>query len=99
MPDIDGMLPIYSIGDYVAGVYQTEQAIKTLIGLNCIMKLINGDIIVRNLRPGKEANKYTLYCINIETTVGEPIIYNIKLEFAAKIIWHRRCHINKYVTN
>lgn len=89
----DGMLPFYAIGDYVAGVCHGCSSIDELIGANCIIQIESGDIIVRNLRQGREVNHYTLSCINPETTVNQPIIYDIKLTFAAKIIWHRKMYL------
>jgi transcriptional regulator with XRE-family HTH domain len=91
----DGMLPIYSIDDYVAGVCYTPDSINDLIGSNCIVQIANGDIVVRNLRQGKEENYYTLSCINPETSVHHPILYDVKLIFAAKIIWHRKIYLNE----
>lgn len=89
----DGMLPIYQIGDHVAGV--ANSSINELIGSNCIVQLESGETLVRNLRKGKEINTYTLYCTNPETTLEQPIIYDSKLVFAAKIVWHRKLYFSK----
>lgn len=91
----DGMLPIYCLNDYVAGVCHTSDSISDLIGFNCIVQVENGDIFVRNLRQGREVNYYTLSCVNPETSVRQPILYDVKLIFAAKIIWHRQIHLNE----
>lgn len=91
----DGMLPIYCLDDYVAGVCHTSDSISDLIGFNCIVQIENGDVFVRNLRKGREVNYYTLSCVNPETSVRQPILYDVKLIFAAKIIWHRKIHLNE----
>ena len=82
----DGMFPIYCLDDYVAGVCYKSDLINELIGFNCIVQIETGDIVIRNLRAGREKNSYTLSCINPETIVNQPIIYDVKLIFAAKII-------------
>lgn len=88
----DGMLPLYEIGSYVAGVACSEVNIKKVVGFDCIVKTKSGELIVRNVREGRIENTYTLTCINPETSVNSPILYDVKLSFAAKIIWHRKIH-------
>ncbi len=84
----DGMFPTYEVNDHVAGVI--EPAIEKLIGFHCIVKNYNGDVLIRNVREGRAKGTYTLTCINPNTLVHEPIQYDVKLECAAKIIWHRK---------
>lgn len=92
----DGMSPFYDIGDYVAGVYEGFSSIDNLIGFNCILQIDSGGYIARNLRRGRKENYYTLSCTNPQTTVDHPIIYDVKLTFVAKIIWHRKIHLKGY---
>jgi transcriptional regulator with XRE-family HTH domain len=82
----DGMMPCYKINDYVAGVNRYGDKIKDLIGLDCIVKLENGEILLRKLREGSHENLYTIFCANPQTSVKEPILYNIKLLSAASVI-------------
>lgn len=89
----DGMLPIFSIGDYVAGVFFTGASIQELIELNCIVQLENGEITTRRLYQGIKEDNYTLACINPLTKVSQPIIYDAKILFAAKILWHRKMNV------
>lgn len=86
----DGMEPIYEKGDLVAGTPLNGEDIKKLIHQNCIIHLANGQIVARNIRATKEGNKFSLICINPKTTVTEPIIHNVEISSAAKIIWHRK---------
>lgn len=93
----DGMLPFYKVGDHVAGISQENKKINYLIGHDCILKTLDGMVLVRNLRKGKKQDIYTLFCINPETKVDYPIIYDVELAWAAKIIWHRQ--IQEYEEN
>lgn len=94
----DGMLPTYCIGDIVAGICHVGDSLNLLIGFDCIVKLDNGVVFIRNLRRGKKENCYTLICTNPETTVEYPIMYDAKIQDAAKIIWHRKHHTNEKET-
>lgn len=84
----DGMEPIYSIGDFIAGNKLFHQDIDTLIGQNCIIETLQGDTLARKLLKGSKAGLYNLVCINIATT-EQPIIQDIKPRYAAKIVLHR----------
>lgn len=91
----DGMLPFYGVGDHVAGIYEENKQINYLIGHDCILKTLDGLILVRNLRKGKKQDSYILFCVNSETKVDYPILYDVELVWAAKIIWHRKTHQSK----
>jgi transcriptional regulator with XRE-family HTH domain len=84
----DGMEPIYSIGDFVAGNKLFSQAMDSLIGCNCIIETLQGDTLARKLLKGSKAGLYSLACINIGTT-EQPIVQDIKPRYAAKIVLHR----------
>ena len=85
----DGMEPIYSIGDFVGGNKKTNQQIEDLIGNNCIIETFQGDTMVRKLLKGSKEQSYNLACINI-TTNQQPVIPDIKIRFAARIVLHRK---------
>lgn len=85
----DGMSPFYLLGDYVAGIKRFKKDIETTIGLNCIVRLDDGTILLRRLRKGSKPDLYSLYCINNETS-AEPNLNNIVLVSAAPVIWFRR---------
>lgn len=86
----DGMSPVYPLGSYVAGVLNDATKVTELVNSDCIIQLENGDILVRKLKEGRLENTYTLACINPETAVANPILYNVTITNAARIIWHRK---------
>ncbi|MGC1182112.1 hypothetical protein [Legionella sp.] len=89
----DGMIPFYKIGDYVAGVPCFGDEIKSILGLNCILQTKKGEMLIRSLREGRCENTYIVTCVNPNTLVNNPILYDVELVFAAKIIWHRKVNI------
>ena len=86
----DAMCPHYEMGDWVAGVKRLNKDIVSVCGKVCIVGTLNGDIYLRYLRQGNIPEHYHLLCTNLNTTVKEPVLNNVELEFAAPIIWHRR---------
>lgn len=84
----DGMEPRYKLGDIVAGIRRFENDINSLINSNCIIQTETGEVIIRRLKKGTEKNKYMLSCINSHTKIEKPIIYDVKLIYAAPIIRH-----------
>lgn len=89
VPD-DSMLPIYCLGEYVGGIRFKGNKLNELIGESCIIESNSGDIYIRKLQKGSKRNLYTLYPLNPNTNTEEPIIYNLNIKSAAKIIWHRK---------
>lgn len=87
----NGMSPFYEIGDIVAGVKKTGKHIYDLIGTNCIVQLTNGQLYCRRLRKGRLENTFHLVCLNAEANVDTPIMVDVELLSAARIIWHRKC--------
>lgn len=85
----NGMEPIYSIGDFVGGNRKSIHQIETLIGENCIIETLQGDTLVRKILKGSKRQFYNLACINIATD-QQPIIVDMKIRFAAKIVLHRK---------
>lgn len=86
----DGMSPLYNIGEYVAGVNLTASKIESAMGMNCIVQMENGNVLVRQLRKGSVKDTYTLACANISTHVEKPILYDVKINYAAPISFHRK---------
>jgi transcriptional regulator with XRE-family HTH domain len=85
----NGMEPIYSIGDYVGGNKKSGLQIDALIGQNCIIETLQGDTFVRKILNSKAVKLYNLACINIMTD-QQPLIPNIQIRSAARIVLHRR---------
>lgn len=86
----DGMAPLYEKDDFVAGIKFLGKKIREAVGLNCLAQLANGDIQFRKLSQGKTADTYNLACLNANTTVDLPIIFDAELIWAAPVIWHRK---------
>lgn len=86
----DGMYPVYQMGDTVAGKRSQDENIANLIGRDCIIEIKTGEVLCRRLRAGKKPNRYHLQCIYLETTVSEPLRYDVEILSAAPIIWHRK---------
>lgn len=84
-----GMEPLYEIGDYVAGNKKANDLIARLIGHNCIIETFHGDTFIRKIMRGNKESHYHLACINIHTD-QQPLIPDIKIRYAAKIVFHRK---------
>lgn len=84
----DGMEPQYHYGDYVGGYKKFGKEILKYIKLNCIIKTNKGEIYFRRFIP-QNNGYYDLYCTNPHTNVSSPIIKNIKILWAAPVVWHR----------
>jgi len=93
----DGMEPLYSKGDFVAGIQHFDD-ISNLIGEYCIVETQEGMRYARLLQAGTKDFTYNLYCINPRSTVTDPVIYNIKVISVAPIVLIRKLDIkNKSV--
>lgn len=85
----DDMEPVYQIGDYVGGIFRYGENIKEALKRDCIIRLKTGEDMLRRLFEGNINKHYNLACINPLPTSEEPILFNIEIEAAAPIIWHR----------
>jgi transcriptional regulator with XRE-family HTH domain len=86
----DAMCPYYQQGDYVAGKRKMGEAIKQLIGMDCIIETVEGTVLLRRLKLGSNENIFTLLSINPDTQLITPTLYEQKLKSAAAVIWLRR---------
>jgi hypothetical protein len=91
----DSMMPCYKPGEYVAGVNHYGDKIHDLVGRDCIVQTEEGKIFLRTLREGNQNHLYTLICTNTQTTLKEPVLYNIKLFSAAPVTRHYSCRLVK----
>lgn len=92
----NSMKPFYQSGDYVAGIKIDPAEFINAVGENCIVGLKSGEVLCRNLRRGYE-NKYQLACLNLETDIDKPVLYDVELMFVAPILWHRKLSGNSLV--
>lgn len=83
----DGMLPEYNIGNFVAGIQQTNE-FDQLINKNCIIQIKDGRTLLRLLKKNNLDNSYMLVCTNNNTTSTLPIIYQADIIFAASVARH-----------
>jgi transcriptional regulator with XRE-family HTH domain len=88
IPD-SAMQPFYFEGDYVAGIELSKQHYNCAIGKLCIVQMADGEIAVRELRPGLELH-YSLRCTNPDLNILQPILYDVPIICLAPIIWHRQ---------
>jgi len=88
--DDDGMLPVYAIDDFVAGEKYFGKELDQLVKKDCIVQLVTGELVFRNLQFGSEDMKYNLVCLNPHSSVKHPVLYNQEIIFAAAVVWHRK---------
>ncbi len=86
----DAMTPRFVAGEYVAGIRYYDKAIETLIGVDCIVQLASGEVMLRTIKKGNLPNRYTLICTNPQTSSDKPVLYDVELISAAPVIWARR---------
>lgn len=85
-----GMEPYYEKNSYVAGNKLSTNEIPNLIGLNCIVETLDGNIFIRRLQKGEKEGFYTLTCLNPAQEIKDLLISNIALISAAEIVWYRK---------
>ena len=88
--DDDGMTPQYNETDRVAGKKRTGDDIQLILGRDCIVQTETGEMLLRNVRDGKDPHTFTLICNNPTIKKRNSILLNIKLAYAAPVIWHRK---------
>jgi transcriptional regulator with XRE-family HTH domain len=83
------MAPFFFIGDYVMGI-QHKQSFHKYIGLDCIIELANGEIMLRKLAKGRADNRYSLICSNLDPNSLEQNHYDVEIISLAPVIFTRR---------
>jgi transcriptional regulator with XRE-family HTH domain len=87
----DDMLPFYSRGDHVGGRLKYGHDIEGCIGKDCIINLKDGSMYIRRVSKSPTGDGYNLNCLNSAWAGNpDPIIFNVEIDSAAPIIWHRR---------
>lgn len=86
----DGMWPCLLVGDHVAGRKYYDKDISSAIGVPCIVQTLSGNFLVRQVEHGTLEGHFSLRCTNPTAMVAEPVIENIRLFYAAPILWIRR---------
>lgn len=85
----DAMLPFYEEGDYVGGIRKAGSFLSEAVNKRCIIELLNGNTIVRQLYQGKDKGSYNISAINLNSKKGPILEQNVEILSAAPIIWHR----------
>lgn len=86
----DAMSPQYMLGEYVGGQRLFNDDIVKCVNYDCIVETVAGEFLFRRLKSGNKPGVYTLYCLNPNANVPEPVLYNVELKSAAPVIWLRR---------
>ena len=85
----DSMEPQYEVGDYVGGIL-SQNKIDNLIGEICIITLPDNITLARRLEESSTKDTFTLIATNPKPNNSAPILFNVKIHSAAKLIWHRK---------
>jgi HTH-type transcriptional regulator, cell division transcriptional repressor len=87
----DGMHPHYAHGDNVGGKRLYGENINSALGKHCIVETEDNQIFCRKVAPGSEPGKYNVYCVNPNTSVNPPNLYDVKLVSVAPIsrVWKK----------
>lgn len=84
----DSMHPLYNTGDYIGGNKKHGDQIQRCINTCCIVETFEGDTLIRKVHKTRSKDLYTLSVINPNSSPPS-VIPNIKLKYAAQIVWHR----------
>lgn len=90
----NSLQPFYLKGYHVAGEKLFNNDINKAIGMDCIVQLQTGEILVRHLTKGTKSEHYTLICTNKQGDEAKYNIENTKLFSVAPIIWIRKPRIS-----
>lgn len=88
------MMPNYNVGDFVAGNKKTGSQIKKVVGLDCIVSTEKNELLLRNIKNGTKSEHYTLVCTNPCVHGIPSVMIDVKIQFAAPVIWHRKKDIS-----
>jgi hypothetical protein len=90
----DDMLPLYSKGDYVGGRLRFGDDINSCIGKDCIIKTKGDGMYIRRMARNISKDSFNLVCLNPAWNGNpEPVIFDVEVESAAPIVWHRRLDV------
>lgn len=85
----DTMLPYYQPGDYVAGIrYYGKHIADQANNKDCIVMTDDARLLVRRVTNSGIVNEFDLHAPHAKI----PVDKNVKLHYAAPIIWIRRPH-------
>jgi len=85
----DSMSPLYKEGELLAGIKRTGKSIEKLVNKTCIIETYDKKKMLRYIKKGSKPNTYNISCLNKDTNIPEPFIYNAALISAAPVTWVR----------
>lgn len=92
----DGMKPLWSPGDYIAGVKRYQDDIQSTLGQYCIIQTHEYGNLFRKISQGDDENLYNLSIINHHSKIKKPVLYNIPVISSAPVIWTRKIDIANF---
>jgi hypothetical protein len=84
----DALMPGFMPGDYVAGIRRYGNTVRDAANQICIIQLVNGQTLVRNLKIAQDDTHFYLMTTNIASIITGHIITSTDLVFAAPVIRH-----------
>jgi len=84
------MEPYFNVGDYVGGKKRFVENINSIVGMDCIVQLKNKIQLIRHVKNCNKPDVFNLYCKSWDASIINPALYEVELNFAAPIIWHRK---------
>ena len=82
--------PFYAKGDVVAGVKHYLNDIDQFLQRYCIIETKDKEVVIRQLVPGQQRNRYSLVAINPKALLLQPALKEVRLNWVAPILWHRK---------
>ncbi|MBN8828080.1 MAG: helix-turn-helix transcriptional regulator [Sphingobacteriia bacterium] len=86
----EDMLPVYKVGDFVAGIATDLNAdfIQNLNNSECIVQLENNDLLFKKILVNSVSNEISLISLDPSKS-NSPIINNVNIKKIAPLIFHR----------
>jgi transcriptional regulator with XRE-family HTH domain len=84
------MYPYYESDEWVGGIKKDINKIEMLNGLDCIIQLFNMNTPIFKRLIINNNDEINLHILNPYADVKPPIIFNVKLLWAAPVIWRRK---------
>lgn len=86
----NGLEPFYTKGDFVGAIKQYLKDIDKYLNHLCIIETTNKEVFIRKLISGKKPRTYTLITLQNNILTNEPTLQDVKVNWIAPIIWHRK---------
>ncbi|BBH54378.1 hypothetical protein [Fluviispira sanaruensis] len=84
------MSPYYEPDEWIGGIKKDRNKIELLNGLDCIVQIFGKKNPIFKRLIFTDNNEINLHILNPFTDIKPPIIFNVKLVWAAPVIWRRK---------